>query len=180
MGKLTGMAGDQLSLCAQRLQGPSLRLCLVLGHVCPRNVSSRANLKRALSRHLWGFQPCPASHGSRIKRVPLKAGPGDGVLPLGHPEKRQLERAAGIWSRAASCPWLSHFYTQHQNILSCWHPALLLRSNMAGCPTFSLKALPSSRALYAAQGTTPSPKPGIPHAYLPHPSGAFSISLPIP
>ena len=123
MGKLTGMAGDQLSLCAQRLQGPSLRLCLVLGHVCPRNVSSRANLKRALSRHLWGFQPCPASHGSRIKRVPLKAGPGDGVLPLGHPEKRQLERAAGIWSRAASCPWLSHFYTQHQNILSCWHPA---------------------------------------------------------
>lgn len=131
MGELTGMAGDQLSLCAQRLQGPSLRLCLVLGHVCPRNVSSTANLKRALSRHLWGFQPCPAS---RIKRVPLKAGPGDGVLPLGHPEKRQLERAAGIWSRAASGPWLSHFYTQHQNIPSYWHPALLLSPTWLDAP----------------------------------------------
>lgn len=105
--------------------------------------------------------------------MPLKAGPGDGVLPLGHPAKRHLERAGVIWSRAASGPWLSHFYTHHQNIHSCWQPALLLRSNTAGCLTFSLKALPPSSALYAGQGTTPNPKAGIPHAYLRHPSGAF-------
>ena len=45
--------------------------------------------------------------------------------------------------------------------------------NMAGCPTFSLKALPASRALYAAQGTTPSPKPTSLIPQVP-----FSISLP--
>lgn len=76
-------------------------------------------------------------------------------------------RAAAIWSRAASGPRLSHFYTQHQDAHSCWHPALLLRLTWLDAH-FLTESPARLQGPLCCSGDHPQPQ-----AYLTHPSGAF-------